>query len=227
MIVYICQLYFRCKKLSYQIVMQLTLISDTHGLHNQLRLQGGDMLVHAGDVTSRGTEEEVVDFLTWFEAQPYKYKIFIAGNHDWFFERESSEYIQSLLPESIIYLNDSGVTINGFKIWGSPIQPTFFNWAFNRERGKAINKHWELIPNDIDILITHGPPFGILDKTIRGETVGCEMLLQRITTIQPKLHVFGHIHEGYGIQSATSKFVNASVLNHKYQMINKPISFTL
>ena len=208
--------------------MQLTLISDTHGLHNQLKLKGGDILIHAGDVTARGTEEEVVLFLKWFEAQPYNYKIFIAGNHDWFFERESAEYIETLFPNDVIYLNDSGVCIDGFNIWGSPIQPTFFNWAFNRERGLEIDSHWQLIPKNTDILITHGPPFGILDKTTRGEAVGCEMLLQKNNLIKPKLHVFGHIHEGYGLlEKGNTIFINASVLDVNYQSVNKPIDWVL
>ncbi len=100
--------------------MKFTFISDTHGLHHQLALQGGDILIHAGDVTARGTESEVLDFLKWFELQPYTYKIFIAGNHDWFFERKSSAYIESLIPKDIIYLNDSGICIEGFNIWVHP-----------------------------------------------------------------------------------------------------------
>ena len=160
--------------------MTTTLISDTHGLHHQLQLIGGDLLIHAGDVSKYGNEIEIINFLEWFKVQPYTYKIFIAGNHDWFFENATIESIQTILPKNIIYLNDSGVEIEGFKIWGSPIQPTFFDWAFNRDRGEDINKHWQLIPANTDILITHGPPFGILDKTIRGENVGCEMLIKKI-----------------------------------------------
>lgn len=205
--------------------MKTTLISDTHGLHNQLKLKGGDLLIHAGDVSARGTEEEVLAFLTWFEVQPYKHKIFIAGNHDWFFESQSSEYIQSLIPNNVIYLNDSGVVIEDFKIWGSPVQPTFFNWAFNRERGVAIDKHWQLIPDNTNILITHGPPFGILDKTTRGEEVGCEMLLEKIDAIKPKIHVFGHIHEGYGqLEKGNTIFANAAILTVRYEFKNTPIN---
>lgn len=206
--------------------MHFTLISDTHGLHDQLTLQGGDVLIHAGDVTSRGTEEEVLRFLKWFEAQPYKHKIFIAGNHDWFFERNSATYIQSILSDDVIYLNDSGVTIEGISIWGSPIQPTFYNWAFNRQRGVLIDKHWKLIPMDTQILITHGPPFGILDQTSKKDCVGCEMLSKRIRKIKPKLHVFGHIHENYGIyHQEETTYVNASVLNTSYLYANQPIDW--
>ncbi|WP_395074902.1 metallophosphatase domain-containing protein [Flavobacterium sp.] len=205
--------------------MQITLISDTHGCHDQLNLQGGDMLIHAGDVCNRGIESEVVAFLNWFKNQKYKHKIFIAGNHDWFFERSTTEQIQAIIPKEVIYLNDSGVCIDGFNIWGSPIQPAFFDWAFNRKRGTAIDTHWQLIPKNTDILITHGPPFGILDKTMRGEAVGCEMLLKKVNEIKPKLHVFGHIHEGYGmLEKETTTFVNASVLDIRYNLRNEPVN---
>lgn len=208
--------------------MQITLISDTHGFHNRLQLEGGDMLIHAGDVTARGKEWEAVQFLEWFKNQNYKHKIFIAGNHDWFFEHASAEQIQSIIPNEVIYLNDSGICIEGFNIWGSPIQPTFFNLAFNRERGKMIDKHWQLIPKNIDILITHSPAFGILDQTIRGEKVGCEMLLEKINEDRPKLHVFGHIHEGYGMTTEESTTcVNASVLDIQYRFSNPPINLIL
>jgi Icc-related predicted phosphoesterase len=205
--------------------MQITLISDTHGQHDQLNLQGGDMLINAGDVCNRGMEFEVLAFLNWFKNQNYKHKIFIAGNHDWFFEQETNEYIQKIIPKGVIYLNDSGVCIDGINIWGSPIQPTIFDWAFNRNRGAAIDQHWQLIPKNTNILITHGPPFGILDQTIRGEAVGCEMLLKKVSEIKPKLHVFGHIHEGYGlIDKENTTFINASVLDIRYNLRNEPVT---
>ena len=208
--------------------MQITLISDTHGFHDQLHLAGGDVLIHAGDVTARGTEIEVVQFLNWFENQKYTHKIFIAGNHDWFFENESAQHIQSLIPKEVIYLNDSGIRINGYLIWGSPIQPTFFDWAFNRNRGDEIDQHWQLIPKNTDVLITHGPPFDILDQTVRGEKVGCEMLAKKVHEVQPKLHVFGHIHEAYGmIKTESTTFVNASVLDVGYRLKNEQINIVL
>ncbi len=208
--------------------MKLVLISDTHGKHNQLVLPKGDMLIHAGDVSSRGSQEQVLDFIEWFSNQNYKYKIFIAGNHDFFFEKESQENIDSIIPSNIIYLNDSGIEIEGIKIWGSPIQPWFYDWAFNRKRREEINKHWELIPKDTDILITHGPPFGILDETLRGERVGCVDLLKRVNLVKPQLHVFGHIHEDYGVEEKEeTTYVNASVLNLHYEMQNKEVEIKI
>lgn len=204
--------------------MQTTLISDTHSQHNQLNLKGGEMLIHAGDVCNRGTENEVLQFLDWFANQNYKHKIFIAGNHDWFFEQASAEEIESIIPKGVHYLNDSGICVNGINIWGSPIQPTFFDWAFNRDRGAAIDKHWQIIPNNTDILITHGPAFGILDQTQDGRHVGCDDLLLKIKEIKPKIHVFGHIHEAHGIREIDgTTFINASVLDLRYNMTNEPI----
>ena len=125
-------------------------------------------------------------------------------------------------------MNDSGVTIHGINIWGSPITPWFYDWAFNRERGVEINKHWKLIPKNTDILITHGPPSGILDLVNADRTVGCEDLLKRINSIKPKVHVFGHIHEAYGSEvSGYTKFINSSILDEHYEIKNNPILFQL
>ena len=203
--------------------MKIVAISDTHGLHDGIQLPTGDMLIHAGDVSSHGTSKQVKKFLKWFSAQDFKYKIFIAGNHDYMFERYTKEKITTLIPDNVIYLNDSGVTIEGLKIWGSPIQPWFMDWAFNRQRGEAIDKHWQLIPDDIDILLVHGPPFGILDTLISGEPVGCRMLLKKIQAIKPKFVVFGHIHESYG-QAVIDNihYINASVLDVHYRIANAP-----
>ena len=141
--------------------MKIVAISDTHGLHQQVQLPKGDLLLHSGDVAKRGSKQEIVAFLNWFSQQDFQYKIFIAGNHDFYFEETPVATIADLIPENVIYLNDSGVTIEGIHIWGSPVQPRFFNWAFNRDRGADIDQHWQLIPENTDILLTHGPPQGI------------------------------------------------------------------
>ena len=204
--------------------MKLVLISDTHGYHNEVFLPKGDILLHTGDISKRGGREEVIDFLDWFRIQDFEHKIFIAGNHDFFFENAKEEELIKLIGTDITYLNDSGITINGLNIWGSPVQPRFFNWAFNRDRGDDIDRHWQLIPPNTDVLLTHGPPKGILDRTDRGEAVGCEMLLQKIKEIEPQLSVFGHIHEAYGMKkSEKTTFVNASVVNLQYQVVNEAV----
>jgi Icc-related predicted phosphoesterase len=208
--------------------MQIIAISDTHGKHRDLIIPDGDVLVHAGDISSRGTKQQVIDFLEWFVEQNHVHKIFIAGNHDFLFEQAEFDEISRIIPDGIMYLNDSSVVINGFKFWGSPITPWFNNWAFNRDRGADIKKHWDLIPNDTDVLITHGPPVGILDQTFYGKRTGCEDLLSRVHQVKPKYHIFGHIHEQYGnVTKAETTFVNASVLDDWYEMKNNPIILNL
>jgi len=207
-------------------MLNLVLISDSHGKHDQLSLPSGDVIMHAGDVTSRGTEAEILEFLDWFENLDYQHKIFVAGNHDFFFENAPTEKIAEMIPPSVTYLNDSGTVIEGVNIWGSPITPWFFDWAFNRQRGAEIKKHWDLIPKDTDILITHGPAHGILDKTTSGVAAGCEELLKKINQTDIKLHLSGHIHEGYGELIADGvRYINASVLDLQYRQVNPPISF--
>lgn len=205
--------------------MRFVAISDTHGKH-QFDLPAGDVILHAGDVSSRGLKAEVEHFLDWFSSLDYAYKIFIAGNHDFFFEKAPQAEIQALIPDNLIYLNDSGVEVEGIKIWGSPIQPWFYDWAFNRQRGPAIQKHWNLIPEDSDIVITHGPVFGIHDRTVSGQLVGCEDLLPVIQRIAPKVHLCGHIHEAYGTkQVGETLYINASILDLRYTIAHDPVVF--
>ncbi len=203
--------------------MKIVCISDTHSLHNRMEIPDGDLLIHAGDISSRGGLTEIADFNEWLGTLPHPHKVIIAGNHDFGFEHFPKE--AKALITNAKYLNDSSVTIKGLKIWGSPIQPWFYDWAFNRKRGKDIRKHWKMIPTDTDILITHGPPYGILDDTDRGEKVGCADLIEIIQTrVRPRLHVFGHIHEAYGQKQVDETlFVNASMVNLAYQPVNKAI----
>jgi predicted phosphohydrolase len=206
--------------------MKLSIISDTHNKHNQLVLPGGDVILHAGDMSSRGYDHEIDNFCKWFDKLPFSEKIFISGNHDFGFQdkpKEISEIVKSY--ENINYLQDDMYLIGddyskSIKIWGTPWQPWFYNWAFNAHRGEDIKQHWDIIPNDIDILITHGPPFGVLDKVIgRSENLGCEELIKKIKEIKPKIHVFGHIHSGHGYYfDGNTHYFNASVLNEEYNL---------
>lgn len=198
-------------------------ISDTHNKHDQIMLAGGDVLIHAGDCTSRGSLEEARKFLDWFKDQKYRYKIMIAGNHDWVFEEDPEGMLEECTSRGIVLLNDSGTEIEGIKVWGSPIQPWFFSWAFNRQRGPEINAHWALIPADTEILITHGPAYGILDFVARGENVGCQGLLGQIVGSSVKLHVCGHIHEqrGYNYKHGVT-WINASSLSLQYKPVPNP-----
>jgi Icc-related predicted phosphoesterase len=208
--------------------LKIVAISDTHGYHDQLVLPAGDILIHAGDISARGSEKEVKEFLDWFGNQDFKYKIFIAGNHDFFFESASVERIKNMIPDNIFYLQDEGVVIEGIHFWGSPMTPWFLDWAFNRQRGADIQKHWRLIPHNTDILITHGPVHGILDRTVHGLHVGCETLKDTLKTIQPKVHICGHIHEAYGqMQTKDTLYINASVLDVRYRLVNNPTVFEI
>jgi Icc-related predicted phosphoesterase len=204
--------------------MTITTHSDTHGLHRRIKdIPLADIIIHAGDISNIGEEHQVIDFLNWFADLPHQHKIFIAGNHDFFFERESKKYIEKNIPSTIIYLNDSSCTIDSINIYGSPITPRFYDWAFNRDRGKAIQQHWKLIPTDTDILITHGPPFGKLDATTNNYRTGCEDLLKVVEKIKPQYHIFGHIHEAYGMTyNDHTTFINASILDEHYRIKNKP-----
>ena len=202
----------------------ICLLSDTHGVHRKLQLPKADWILHCGDISSMGTIPQVQDFLDWYEKTDYSKRILISGNHDFLFERNPS-LAQDMISENVIYLESSSVEIDGIKIFGEPRTPWFHNWAFNVRRGKDIKKYWNAVPEDTDILISHGPPQGILDMTIEGESVGCEELLARLPALKKlKLVCFGHIHEARG----SYKFVNgqlainASVLDRRYVLKNKP-----
>ena len=200
-------------------------IADTHGMHRDITIPNGDVLIHAGDITMRGKLSELNDFNDWLGEQPHKHKIIVAGNHDWSFEREKEASIK--IVTNAVYLEDQSIEIEGHKFYGSPWQPWFLGYAFNLQRGEEIQEKWDLISNDIDVLITHGPAFGILDKVAR-DNVGCENLLSKIEEVTPKVHVCGHIHEGYGeVIKEGIKFINASINTVRYKPTNAPILFTL
>ena len=241
--------------------MKIHCISDTHNQHKKISLSGGDILIHAGDATGRGQSGEIEPFLKWYGSQDYTYKIFVAGNHDWGFEREPERYQEMCKKYGVIYLEDSGITIQDFdtgediKIWGSPVQPEFCNWAFNRRINKVaslpddydpyhsygykihpwIKPHWDMIPDDTDILITHGPPEGILDGVQNFfhdphnmTSVGCPHLREAVKRVEPALHVFGHIHDQHGVMvSGKTMFCNAAQLNDSYNVHYKPKEFNI
>jgi predicted phosphodiesterase len=156
--------------------MKIISISDTHGLHPSMKIPDGDLLVHAGDLTRHGTLDDVREFNTFLGTLPHPHKIVIAGNHDFCFEDYRMDCEDALT--NCIYLQDQEVTIDGVRFYGSPWQPWFYDWAFNLDRGPEIRAKWDLIPEGIDILITHGPPYGIGDLTTRGDNAGCQDLLE-------------------------------------------------
>lgn len=204
--------------------MRLVCISDTHGLHDQVTLPPGDVLVHAGDFTNEGELEDVRAFLDWFGGVgSFGWRVLIAGNHDLSFEH-LPEVVEPLIPAAVTYLNDSGVSIGGVQFWGSPVTPYFFDWAFNR-REREIEQHWNLIPAGTDVLVTHGPPFQIRDGVGPGrESVGCPHLARTVTRVRPRLHVFGHIHEGYGSHhQAGTHYLNAAICDADYRVAQQPV----
>lgn len=213
---------------------KLVILSDTHTKHHQVGVPDGDVLIHCGDWSNGGTGTTNL-FLDWFSKLPHDRKILISGNHDRVAEVEPQLFLNR--PE-FTYLCDSGVEIDGIKFWGSPYTPTFMNWYFMRERGDALRRHWDLIPSDTDVLITHGPPRNILDlsgyKPLgQDENCGCDDLLSAVMRVKPQLHCFGHVHHSYGTaklehpDGKVTTFVNAAICNERYHPDNHPWVFHL
>ncbi len=207
--------------------MKIIAISDSHSQHENIIIPPCDILLHGGDFTyfSKGGDQEIINFFNWFYQQPAKHKIFIAGNHEVLFESKES-FFKDLLPPGVIYLNDSMVEIEGLKIWGSPITPYFHNWAYNRQRGVNIKKHWDLIPENIDILLTHGPAYKIIDE-VGHENVGCKDLLDTLNRVKPKLFCFGHIHRHQYKLYNNIHCYNCAMVDSNYTVKYKPFEINL
>lgn len=233
----------------------IDMLSDTHSQQGRFKCEGGDILLHSGDFTSRGTSLEVELFMLWMADQDYSHKVVIPGNHDWDLEKNFEYWREKFAKNGIHLLNDSGVVLRGIQdddgapyeipVWGSPVQPWFHSWAFNRARDleqaqmlqiKEIKPHWDLIPADTEILLTHGPAYKILDEVNQrprqdydpqkdrtsGLHVGCEELAKRIEELGIPLHVCGHIHEARGFHYAPkTTYVNASSLDRSYYAPDK------
>jgi len=217
---------------------RITAISDTHTRHKLLDLPGGDTLIFGGDLMNSGySVYEIHDFLRWFMCQDYDNLVFIAGNHDRRFEINAEDTAEILkeYEDLVTYLQDKTCVISNeegesFNIYGSPWQPEFYNWAFNLPKGgKELVAKWDAIPTDTEILVTHGPPQGILDISgppYNEGDLGCAILRERVDLIKPKIHIFGHIHGSYGYKLVNgTHFINASVLNEKYEHTNMPLTF--
>lgn len=207
--------------------MRVVALSDTHTRHREIDVPEGDLLIFAGDATGTGTIPELAFFCKWLGDLPHQYKIFIPGNHDFCFEngyRLSS--INAIEDVGATYLEDSGVLIEGKTFWGMPYTPIFGDWAFMCGP-RRMKEHTDLIPENLDVLITHGPPMGILDE-VDGESVGCPVLLQTLRRAWPRHHVFGHIHSGHGtVQLAELLPVhhNVAVLDDSYNVAHRATIF--
>jgi predicted phosphohydrolase len=201
--------------------LRLVCLSDTHNKHARIAIPDGDVLLHAGDFTGRGGAAEVEAFGVFLAGLPHRHKVVIAGNHDFLFQREP-ERARALLGGAT-YLEDSGVTLDGIRFWGSPWQPWFHDWAFNLPRGEPLAEKWALVPAGVDVLVTHGPPHGVLDRTFVGERVGCEELSRALERIRPRLHLFGHIHEAHGVARSGDRLsVNACNCDLLYRPVRPP-----
>jgi predicted phosphodiesterase len=206
--------------------VRIVCISDTHTYHDRLLVPEGDLLIHAGDFTFRGRPREIEAFSDWLAGLPHPHKIVIAGNHELLHE-EDPPRAQACLRHGV-YLQDREVTVAGLRIWGSPWQPEFCDWAFNLPRGPRLAEKWGLIPKGIAILVTHGPPAQILDRTRSGEEVGCADLREAVHRVRPRVHVFGHIHEGYGQREIDGTiYVNAASCDEAYRPIHPPVVIDL
>ena len=253
--------------------VKIVCMSDTHStiVDNQFEVPDGDIFIHAGDFTRYGLPSEVEQFNTWLGTLPHRHKVVIAGNHELSFDpdtyEEAEEYMKQVgedadrkvdeikgLLTNCVYLEDNSIEILGIKIYGSPWQPVFSNSAFNLPRGKDLLSKWRKIPASTDILVTHGPPLGVRDASLktavagdsqepaRSGRAGCEdLLVEVVERVQPKFHIFGHIHEGWqkiqaqryilpsfvsGYGSSTNGrtvFVNASTCTKRYQPLNRPV----
>ena len=209
-------------------------ISDTHSKHNLIPkewLEPADIIIHAGDISNVGSFLDIEHFCMWFSSlDQYKHKIFIAGNHDWSFQT-SPDHTADILSRfpNITYLQDSSVTVEGLKIYGSPWQPEFCDWAFNLPRnGEQLEEKWNAIDVDTDILITHGPAWGMLDIIPGNLRVGCEILTEKIKNSKIKTLICGHIHHSYGeMMRDWVHYINAATLNERYEVQNPPIIFEI
>lgn len=210
--------------------MRIVCISDTHCREKKLTIPPGNMIIHSGDFTIRGSEHETRDFMKWFGALPHEHKVVIAGNHDLMFERDP-ERARSYVPKGVHYLEDSEVTIDGLRIYGCPWvpwEPAILRLAFNIDRGALnLKEKYEKIPDGLDILVTHGPPANDLggmlaffdlskNKDVQLE-VGDAQLYRQIMRARPRLSVCGHVHSGHGVREHEGiRFVNAAVLDEGY-----------
>lgn len=213
-------------------MLKIVAISDQHG--TLPTIPPCDLLLIAGDVTPVTNHNLLyqahwlnTEFRYWLEALPAKQIVYIAGNHDLVFQQQPQ-----LVPKDLpaVYLQDSSFTWHSLKIWGTPWQPWFFDWAFNLDEPE-LRRKWDLIPPDTDILVVHGPPHGYGDGVPRRgglDSTGSPSLLDRIRQIQPKLVVFGHIHEGRGEWLVgNSRLANVTLLNASYEPVYEPWVYEL
>lgn len=218
--------------------MKIVLISDTHDKHDLVSVPCGDVLIHAGDLTKNGKLEDIGRAAKWIDSLSFKHKIVIAGNHDFALGGDLYNIAENLITQyGIFYLKDRSITIDDTIYYGSPYQPEFFNWCFNLPRGKPLEEKWSQIPDDVNVLITHGPPYGILDlvednafNAGRDLHQGCQDLYRRIQNLsQLKAHCFGHLHfnGGKSVKIGNTIFANGAICTEEYKPTNLPVVFEI
>lgn len=205
--------------------LRLVCLSDTHGRTAGLAVPEGDVLLHAGDLTERGRPQEVEAAARWLAGLPHRWKVVVAGNHDRLFQDDPAR-ARGLLAgvPGLVYLQDEQAVVAGLRIFGSPWQPWFLDWAFNLPRdGAELEAVWARVPADLDVLLTHSPAHGLLDRCQDGRRVGCERLRAHLPRLRPRLHVCGHIHEAHGeVHADGTHHVNASICDVRYRPRQAP-----
>ncbi len=206
--------------------MIIVALSDTHGNHRSVDVPPGDIIIHCGDITRKSNLSEVTDFIEWFAGLDFKYKILVAGNHDRFIRKKKPEFLELISSHKISYLENSSIQINGYSIFGSPFSLNYGGLgAFTYFESPEAERIWNLIPENISILVTHAPPKGFRDYSkTENKHAGCQVLRERVLSVKPRYHIFGHIHESYGIDAhEDSVFINASLSNGSGEIVNKPV----
>ena len=210
--------------------MTIVALSDSHGNHRSIDLPVGEIAIHCGDCTRRSNNLEILDFIQWFSDLQFNYKILVAGNHDRFIQKRKEEFYEMLKNRNIIYLENRAIQIAGVNFFGSPYTMNYGGTgAFTYKDEHEANQLWNLIPENTDILITHGPPKGYRDYSkAEKRNTGCQVLLTRVLSVRPRYHIFGHIHESYGTEEdGGTSFVNASIVNGAEEAVNKPVQILL
>jgi Icc-related predicted phosphoesterase len=210
--------------------MRIVVFSDNHG-HIDFPVPDGDVLVVAGDISSgRGRTDELIKFDAFVSKLPHKTKLLVAGNHDCIIERDRS--VAKLYVPTMTYLEDQELVVDGIKFYCSPYVPIFGSWSFMLS-GQKLKSKWDLVPADTDVLITHGPPYGILDRvSFSGECAGDVGLLAAVNKLDHlRLHCYGHIHQSKGqvrqLTTGPTTFANVSLCDDDYNLVNAPMVFDL
>jgi Icc-related predicted phosphoesterase len=228
--------------------LRFVCISDTHTHTENLKqnIPDGDVFIHCGDFSYSGQPREIEKFKTFLNSLPHTKKVVIAGNHDITFDKERYEGLKKkfnlkpaldeidklkIFEKDVVYLENSSIDLFGYKIYGSPYCNRYYTWAFMKN-DENLAEIWEQVPNDTDIFLTHGPPMYIGDLTVENVYAGSSTLYREIRDrIKPKLHIFGHIHEGYGCYTDEkipgTIFINCALLDSEYNLVNSPIVFDL